>query len=142
MARHFECAHFADCYYRDHPEARRWVPFSKTVKLLAVAHNDAVLNRQDEALASQFASVGIEEEGEEEQEDTLDFSHLKDESAVQATDQADQATDQITGGKTPLPAGSFPQLKNPVLSRSLIEKTESSANSHLGSLSGPSEEAA
>ena len=117
------------------------------MKLLAVAHNDAILNRRDEALASQFASVNIEEEGEDEQEDlgsvdTLDFSHLKDESAVQATDQADQATDQITGGKTPLPAGSFPQLKNHVLSRSLIEKTESSANSHLGSLSGPSEEAA
>ena len=72
--------------------------------------------------------------------DTIDFSHLKDEPVVQSM-VAKLATDQTSGRMTPLPAGSFPKLKDTMLSRAIIEQDESSANSNLGSLSGPSEEA-
>ena len=66
VARHYEWAHFPDCHFRDDPDAKRWVPFQKVVRLLALDHNDAIKDRQDEELARHFAGVGIEEEGEAE----------------------------------------------------------------------------
>jgi hypothetical protein len=92
----WDWAHFPDCHFRDDPQARRWTPFQRVVRLMALSHNEAIEEREEQALAAQFAQVGIEE-GEAElveddlvSQDTLDFSHLKDDQPDEETGEAEQ----------------------------------------------------
>jgi len=101
----YDWAHFPDCHFRDDPHARRWNPFQRVVRLMALNHNEAIEEREEQALADQFAQVGIEE-GEAElveddlvSEDTLDFSHLKDDQCDEEAGEAEQEAMCVHHGK-------------------------------------------
>lgn len=44
-AMNYDWAHFPECLFRDDPTARRWAPFQKVLKLKALSHNEAILDR-------------------------------------------------------------------------------------------------
>jgi len=44
-ASNYDWAHFPECLFRDDPTAKRWAPFQRVLKLKALNHNEAILNR-------------------------------------------------------------------------------------------------